>query len=147
MLTGKHIGKILIEIRQDEGQIVCTPSRMTVKAVCRAYCNPQHVYLITGGLGGFGIELAQWLIKRGARKLVLTSRQGIRSGYQSRCVNNWRRMGVQIVVSPLNISNKVKINLNLFMTEVSSCRTKQRNSFKIAYGWGILGEFSSWQWL
>ena len=120
---------------------------MTVKAVCRAYCNPQHVYLITGGLGGFGIELAQWLIKRGARKLVLTSRQGIRTGYQSRCVNNWRRMGVQIVVSQLNISNKVKINLNLFMSGVSSFRAKQMNSFKIAYGRGLLGEFSIWQWL
>ena len=108
MSAGKHIGKVLIEIRRDEGQIICPPSKMTVKAVCRTLCDPHQVYLITGGLGGFGIELAQWLINRGARKLVLTSRKGIRTGYQSRCIHLWRRMGVSIDVSTLNIFKKVK---------------------------------------
>lgn len=109
MSAGKHKGKVLIEIRQDEGPIVCLPSKMTVKAVCRLFCNPQHVYLITGGLGGFGIELSKWLISRGARKLVLTSRRGIRTGYQSRCVQFWGRIGVRVEVSTTNIFKKVKI--------------------------------------
>lgn len=34
-------------------------------------------YLITGGLGGLGIHLAQWLVGQGARHLVLTSRTGL----------------------------------------------------------------------
>jgi acyl transferase domain-containing protein/acyl-CoA synthetase (AMP-forming)/AMP-acid ligase II/acyl carrier protein len=33
-------------------------------------------YLITGGLGGLGLKLAQWLVNRGARRLVLTGRRG-----------------------------------------------------------------------
>jgi acyl transferase domain-containing protein/acyl-CoA synthetase (AMP-forming)/AMP-acid ligase II/acyl carrier protein len=33
-------------------------------------------YLLTGGLGGLGVETARWLIERGARTLVLTSRRG-----------------------------------------------------------------------
>lgn len=50
--------------------------------VNRFSCDPCGVYIITGGLGGFGLELADWLIMRGAQKLVLSSRQGIGNGYQ-----------------------------------------------------------------
>ncbi|MFI2620663.1 type I polyketide synthase, partial [Streptomyces sp. NPDC018584] len=32
-------------------------------------------YLITGGLGGLGLELAQWLARQGARSLILTGRR------------------------------------------------------------------------
>uniref|UniRef100_A0A8R1DF59 Fatty acid synthase n=1 Tax=Caenorhabditis japonica TaxID=281687 RepID=A0A8R1DF59_CAEJA len=104
MSAGKHIGKVIMEIRQEEPTKICPPSNITVRAICRTLCHPQHTYLITGGLGGFGLELAQWLINRGARKLVLTSRTGIRTGYQARCVHFWRRTGVSVLVSTLNIS-------------------------------------------
>ncbi len=35
---------------------------------------PDGAYLITGGLGGLGLEVARWLVKSGARRLVLLSR-------------------------------------------------------------------------
>ncbi|KAK0397543.1 hypothetical protein QR680_002165 [Steinernema hermaphroditum] len=106
MSKGLHKGKVLIQIREEEPERVCPPSVMKVRAVCRTLCHPQHVYLITGGLGGFGLELAQFLINRGARKIVLTSRTGIRNGYQARCVHFWRRTGVSVQVSTLNISKR-----------------------------------------
>ena len=34
-------------------------------------------HLVTGGLGGLGLSLARWLVDRGARHLVLTSRRGL----------------------------------------------------------------------
>jgi acyl transferase domain-containing protein/pimeloyl-ACP methyl ester carboxylesterase len=34
-------------------------------------------YLVTGGLGGLGLLVAQWLVERGSRHLVLTSRHGL----------------------------------------------------------------------
>ena len=34
---------------------------------------------------------------------MLTSRSGIRTGYQARCVHFWRRTGVSVLVSTLNI--------------------------------------------
>lgn len=40
------------------------------------------VYIITGGLGGLGLELSNWLIMRGAKILVLSSRKGITTSYQ-----------------------------------------------------------------
>lgn len=37
-------------------------------------CRPDGTYLITGGLGVLGLEVARWLAGRGARRLVLVSR-------------------------------------------------------------------------
>lgn len=40
-------------------------------------CRPDGTYLITGGLGVLGLEVAAWLAGRGARRLVLVSRRGL----------------------------------------------------------------------
>lgn len=104
MSAGKHIGKVLIEVRKEEAQKKCPPTPIKVRAISRTLCHPKMVYLITGGLGGFGLELAQWLINRGARNIVLTSRSGIRTGYQARCVHFWRRTGISVFISTLNIA-------------------------------------------
>lgn len=37
--------------------------------------SPEKTYLVTGGLGAIGLTLAEWLIERGARHLVLLSRR------------------------------------------------------------------------
>jgi acyl transferase domain-containing protein/NADP-dependent 3-hydroxy acid dehydrogenase YdfG/acyl carrier protein len=43
-----------------------------------ALYNPRsdRTYLITGGLSGFGLATAQWLVEHGARNVVLASRRG-----------------------------------------------------------------------
>ncbi|MCY1057569.1 type I polyketide synthase [Nannocystis sp. SCPEA4] len=38
---------------------------------------PDATYLITGGLGGVGLQLARWLVDRGARHLVLLGRRDL----------------------------------------------------------------------
>jgi len=57
-------------------------------------------------LGGFGLELADWLVLRGARKLVLSSRNGIRTGYQSLRVRLWRSYGAKVVISLADITTE-----------------------------------------
>ncbi len=39
--------------------------------------SPDATYLITGGLGSLGLQLARWLVTQGARHLVLTGRTGL----------------------------------------------------------------------
>lgn len=51
-----------------------------ISAISKTFCPAHKSYIIAGGLGGFGLELARWLVLRGAQKLVLTSRSGIRTG-------------------------------------------------------------------
>ncbi|KAF7940963.1 uncharacterized protein EAE97_007148 [Botrytis byssoidea] len=41
--------------------------------------NPQGTYLITGGTGGMGLEIATWMTMRGARNILLVSRRGLQS--------------------------------------------------------------------
>jgi len=75
MAQGKHIGKVVIQVRPED------ESKSVVKLVAhaRSMCDPRKSYVVTGGLGGFGLELSHWLVERGARNLVLTSRRGMRS--------------------------------------------------------------------
>lgn len=79
LATGKHIGKVLVEIR-DEAEPSAT---LPVKVIPQVYFKPEMVYIIAGGLGGFGMELADWMVLRGARKLLLSSKRGISNSYQS----------------------------------------------------------------
>ncbi|XP_046739716.1 fatty acid synthase-like [Diprion similis] len=95
MAGGKHIGKVIIKIRnEDRG---CQP--LLRSALPRYYCSEDGSYLILGGLGGFGLELADWLVLRGAKKLILTSRKGVNSGYQRARINTWQSYGVKVIIS------------------------------------------------
>lgn len=76
--TGKHVGKVLIQIRSDPFDKCSQP----IKVLRKCYFDLTKVYIIFGGLGGFGMELADWMILRGVRKMVLVSRQGVTTGYQ-----------------------------------------------------------------
>lgn len=99
MASGKHIGKVLLKIREEESRTTQHPAVKTVSAIPRTYMDPEKTYILVGGLGGFGLELANWLITRGAKNIVLTSRSGIKTGYQSLCIRRWREKGVKVLIS------------------------------------------------
>ncbi|XP_037093774.1 LOW QUALITY PROTEIN: fatty acid synthase-like [Pollicipes pollicipes] len=99
MAAGRHIGKVVLQLRQ-EGR----SEQLLVPAVHRCYPPAERVHVITGGLGGFGLELAEWLVTRGARHLVLTSRSGVKDGYQASRVHSWRRRGVTVQISRDDVS-------------------------------------------
>lgn len=77
--SGKHIGKVLIKMRENENDVMSLP--IAVKQ--RLFCDAALSYVIVGGLGGFGLELADWLVLRGCKSLVLSSSRGITNGYQA----------------------------------------------------------------
>ncbi|XP_076855678.1 fatty acid synthase [Brachyhypopomus gauderio] len=104
MAQGKHIGKVLLQVRSEESGSADAP--LALPAVCRTFCPASCSYIITGGLGGFGLELAHWLTERGARKLVLTSRSGVRNGYQAKRVREWQDMGVEVLVSTSDVATR-----------------------------------------
>ncbi|GBN00717.1 Fatty acid synthase [Araneus ventricosus] len=102
MASGKHIGKVVIKIKDEETQKKVVPTHKKINALSRTICNPEKSYVIIGGLGGFGLELCQWLVERGARHVVLTSRSGLKTGYQKLCMNRWKKENINIIVSKLN---------------------------------------------
>ncbi|XP_025262580.1 fatty acid synthase-like [Camponotus floridanus] len=92
MAAGKHIGKIMIKV-QRENELDAA-----ILAYPRYYCLEHKCYIVIGGLGGFGLELTDWLILRGARNLVLTSRTGIKNGYQQSRITLWQSYGVNVQI-------------------------------------------------
>jgi len=104
MAAGKHIGKVLLKIREEETNKNVLPMPKMITAVARTYMNPDKSYVLIGGLGGFGLELVNWMIARNAKFIVLVSRFGIRTGYQALCVRRWRESGVKIIISTTDIT-------------------------------------------
>ncbi|KAJ8667374.1 hypothetical protein QAD02_009036 [Eretmocerus hayati] len=92
MASGEHIGKVILKMQDEEN----APLK-TIEAIPRYHCIEKRSYIIIGGLGGFGLELADWLIQRGARNLVLSSRSKIQTGYQQLKLKKWRENGVRVV--------------------------------------------------
>ena len=52
------------------------------------------------------MELADWLILRGARNIVLSSRTGIKNGYQLYRIKIWRSYGVEVIISTEDITKE-----------------------------------------
>ncbi|XP_075724817.1 fatty acid synthase-like isoform X2 [Rhipicephalus microplus] len=109
MASGKHVGKVVIQIRVEETKIDSSSSPtspLALEVAARPYFYAHKSYVIVGGLGGFGLELAEWMVtSRGCRKLVLTSRTGVRTGYQRLCLQRWRR-AADVLVSTAEVSTE-----------------------------------------
>ncbi|KAL2729284.1 fatty acid synthase-like [Vespula maculifrons] len=93
MAAGKHIGKVLIKIRE-ENETQNTP----ILAKPSYRCFPNKSYIVIGGLGGFGLELIDWLVLRNAQNIVITSRNGLKNGYQQMRIKRWESYGVNIKI-------------------------------------------------
>lgn len=68
MQKAKHIGKLIVAMPR----MIMKESR--IEGVVKMF-NEESTYLITGGLGGIGIELTKWMVNKGAKHIVLTSRR------------------------------------------------------------------------
>ncbi|XP_072934221.1 fatty acid synthase [Epargyreus clarus] len=107
MAAGKHIGKVIVKLRDEErSNRPIKPSIMQIEALPRFTCYEEFVYVVVGGLGGFGLELADWLILRGARKVLLTSRRGITNGYQSSRLRAWAGYKADVQISTHDVTTE-----------------------------------------
>jgi fatty acid synthase len=79
MASGKHTGKILIQLRENEKSLETLPISINPSI----HCFENESFIIVGGLGGIGLELADFLVLRGCKNLVLSSSRGITNSYQS----------------------------------------------------------------
>ncbi|XP_077296456.1 fatty acid synthase-like [Arctopsyche grandis] len=106
MAGGKHMGKVLIKIRDEEPDKNAKPKVLKINAIPRYKCYFEDVYVVIGGLGGFGLELIDWLVMQGARKVVINSRRGLSNGYQAMRIRAWTNYGTDIKISTDDISTR-----------------------------------------
>ncbi len=97
---------------QHKGKIVLTMAGDTVRALPprEIRFRQDRAYLITGGTSGFGLELARWLVAKGAGALVLVSRSGFKSKEDELIVEAIRAQGVQVRVEKLDVTDKTALD-------------------------------------
>jgi acyl transferase domain-containing protein/threonine dehydrogenase-like Zn-dependent dehydrogenase/short-subunit dehydrogenase/acyl carrier protein len=61
-------------------------------------------YLITGGTRGLGLEIAKWLVEKGARNLALLSRSGLKNENAIQEVEKMKKQGVNVQAYAADIS-------------------------------------------
>jgi fatty acid synthase len=49
--------------------------------------------------------MCEWMVTRGARKLVITSRSGVRTGYQKWKLSQMKKQRADVTVSKLDVSD------------------------------------------
>ncbi|KAF7409684.1 hypothetical protein HZH68_004065 [Vespula germanica] len=98
MANGKHVGKILIKIHQES-----EPLNTRILAELSYVCIPIKSYIILSGLGSFGLDLVDWLILRNAQNIIISSRNGIKYGYQHMRIKLWKLYDVNMnILSPVD---------------------------------------------
>ncbi len=73
---------------------------------------PDRTYLVTGGLGALGLEVARWLASRGARHLALLGRNAPRDA-AARCVGELEGAGVRIEVLSADVTVREALEATL----------------------------------
>jgi acyl transferase domain-containing protein/acyl carrier protein len=73
-------------------------------------------YLITGGFGGLGLEVAKWLVAQGAKHLALVGRRGTPEGAHA-ALADLRRAGAEILELQADISQPDQVEHLFAQTE------------------------------
>jgi acyl transferase domain-containing protein/thioesterase domain-containing protein/acyl carrier protein len=100
MAQAKHIGKIVLTMQNVSVTPRRPPPDEKIQFPARAS------YLITGGLGGFGLAVAKWLVASGARNLVLTGRSGAATAEAKRAVAELKRRGAKVLVVKADVAEE-----------------------------------------
>ncbi|WOJ90537.1 type I polyketide synthase [Methylocapsa polymorpha] len=101
MQQSGHIGKIVIT-PPEIGEIRVAPSDPFKVA-------SDKTHLVTGGLSGFGMETARWLVERGARHLVLIGRSGASSPAAREFLADLAAAGVNVQAEAVDVADRAAI--------------------------------------
>ncbi len=98
MQQSRQIGKIIVAYDDEP-----VPVRLLEESRPGISLRPDSTYLIAGGLGGFGLATARWLVSKGARNLALLGRSGVASDESRRIVSELEAAGVTVYVGRTDI--------------------------------------------
>ncbi|NEP12524.1 MAG: type I polyketide synthase [Symploca sp. SIO2C1] len=94
----KQIGKVVVEMPQLQGE--------------QKSFLPEASYLITGGLGALGLEVAQWMVTQGAKNIVLMGRSAPKETAQ-KVITELEATGASVSVLLGDISHQEDVTKTL----------------------------------
>ena len=109
MQQARHIGKLVVapppvSLVADEGA-ADAKSDAAAPGERGFRIDPAGRYLVTGGLGGFGLATAQWLAEQGARDLVLVSRSGPKAEEAQQAIADLEAEGVAVDARAVDVAD------------------------------------------
>jgi amino acid adenylation domain-containing protein len=105
-----HIGKIVVSFDDDKALVQEQPSADLPIA-------PDAAYLVTGGMGGFGLETARWLVDNGARSLVLVARSSKPTPEVEERLNDLRSAGAVVTLVSADVGTRAGVRAALAAVE------------------------------
>ncbi|MFK7874841.1 MAG: SDR family NAD(P)-dependent oxidoreductase [Paracoccaceae bacterium] len=108
MQQSRHVGKLVVSMELDR------PEDLHVMRA-KNQVRPGGTYLVTGGLGGFGLSTAKWLIEQGADTLALVSRSGASREEAQQAMKAFERSGINARAFAADVADKAQVE-NLLAT-------------------------------
>ncbi len=105
MQQARQIGKIVVTYGNPIEHLVETRAQ-PAKGL---QLSGEATYLITGGVGGFGLRTAQWLVDKGARHLVLLGRRGAASLEVQPSLALWHAQGIDVQAVACDITDEAQL--------------------------------------
>jgi phthiocerol/phenolphthiocerol synthesis type-I polyketide synthase C len=105
MQQARQIGKIVVTYRNPLERVV---DKRTAQSPSLTLSS-DATYLVTGGLGGFGLRTAQWLVEKGARHLVLLGRRGPASEEAQPALAIWKEQGIDVRAVACDITDHAQL--------------------------------------
>jgi acyl transferase domain-containing protein/thioesterase domain-containing protein/threonine dehydrogenase-like Zn-dependent dehydrogenase/NADP-dependent 3-hydroxy acid dehydrogenase YdfG len=102
MSQGKHTGKLVVNLSDPALKIY---SSEIPKTTFRA----DGAYVVTGGLGGFGLKTARWIVERGGRHVVLLSRRGPESADARAAIQELSSLGAEPLALACDVSSLAQV--------------------------------------
>jgi acyl transferase domain-containing protein/NADPH:quinone reductase-like Zn-dependent oxidoreductase/acyl carrier protein/short-subunit dehydrogenase len=97
MQNAGHIGKIVVRPPVQGQDHVQVFSHEPLKL-------PSGIYLVVGGIGGFGLETAKWLVSRGATHIALSTRGGVADHETLDAIAAWKASGIKATVHACDVT-------------------------------------------
>ena len=105
MQQARQIGKVVVSFDNGNG-ISHEDIKPLETAVEELSCQPNASYLVTGGLSGFGLKTATWLVDKGAKSLVLISRSAKVDEDSTKIIKHLQSQGVSVYVRACDVTDK-----------------------------------------
>lgn len=104
MQQARHVGKLVVGLDAEphEGLAIVASGARVVR--------PDATWLVTGGLGGFGLATAEWLVARGARSLALVGRRGDTTEEARAGIARMRAAGAEVRAFAADVADRAAVD-------------------------------------
>ncbi|MGM8849338.1 SDR family NAD(P)-dependent oxidoreductase [Salinicola halophyticus] len=99
MQQARQIGKVVVTYERPPQMAAATPKDIPLTL------DAAGTYVVTGGLGGFGLATAEWLAAKGARQLLLLSRRGATTEEAESGVARLEALGVTVAARACDVTD------------------------------------------